>query len=142
MAFHIKRQRPIAPELRRLARKEFRNTLEQLDANEPDEDAVHEARKSLKKIRAVLRLVEPEVEGYGEQNEQLRIAAHALAALRDADVTAETIEKLHRHYPTLISGHVATVLTKNVRRRSRSVQARAPRLLGRSRRIVRRMHTI
>lgn len=58
--------------------------------------AIHEARKSLKKTRALLRLVRPALgDGvYRAENAALRDAAAQLSATRDADVLVATVDKL------------------------------------------------
>ncbi|MEA2297262.1 MAG: hypothetical protein QOF77_198, partial [Solirubrobacteraceae bacterium] len=63
-------------------------------------DAVHEARKSIKKTRALLRLVRPGLPKrvYRSENRTLRDAARLISGARDADVMVETVEKLaERH---------------------------------------------
>ena len=70
------------------------DTLRDL-SKDPDE-AVHDARKDLKKLRALLRLVR---DGLGEvryrkENRALRNAGRALAHFRDAAVRVELVEKL------------------------------------------------
>jgi len=140
VAFHIRNGRSIERELGRLARDEFRTALEQLGESHPDEEAIHDARKSLKKIRAVLRLVEPALGSeYRDQNEQLRAAAHSLGALRDADVTAATIEALQGRYSTVITESMARQVEGNLRRRHRGLETREPRLVNRATPVLRRL---
>jgi CHAD domain-containing protein len=132
MAFHIKRRRPIDRELQRLARNEFETALEELNQTEPDDDAIHEARKCVKKLRSLLRLVEPALDDFSEQNEQLRAAGHELAALRDVDASAETVAMLRGRYPTVITKRLATELVDELQRRGRHIDARAPRMVTRA----------
>lgn len=79
-----------------------------LASRTPSDESIHDARKSVKKIRSVLRLLQDELGSVGDREEKrLREAAHALSALRDADATAETLETLHGRYPTVVDGAVA-----------------------------------
>jgi len=59
---------------------------------------VHEARKSLKRLRALARLLRPVLadEDYRRENEALRDAARHLAGARDAEVIALTLDRLAR----------------------------------------------
>ena len=63
-------------------------------------EAVHEARKSLKKARALLRLVRPGLPKrvYRRENRALRDAARLVAGARDADVMVATVEVLAERY--------------------------------------------
>jgi CHAD domain-containing protein len=67
-------------------------------AHEPDgrEKAVHEARKSLKQARAMLRLVRPALSrrAFADDNAALRDLGRRLAPARDAWVRVETLDEL------------------------------------------------
>jgi CHAD domain-containing protein len=67
-------------------------------------EAVHDARKRLKKTRSLLRLARPGLRkrDYRAQNAALRDAGRALSGARDADVMVETVEKLGERF----AGHV------------------------------------
>ena len=58
--------------------------------------AVHSARKSVKKVRAVLRLVRPHLKtkAYRRETAALRDAAHLLGSARDAEVLADLVDRL------------------------------------------------
>ncbi|MEA2279042.1 MAG: hypothetical protein QOC78_4002 [Solirubrobacteraceae bacterium] len=59
-------------------------------------EAIHEARKSLKKARSLLRLVRRDLDppAFRRESRALRDAGRALSGLRDADVMRETFEHL------------------------------------------------
>jgi CHAD domain-containing protein len=71
------------------------------EAGSIPEEAVHNARKDIKKLRALLRLVRGELgKGvYQRESACLREAAAALAGLRDADVMVATLEGLELDEP-------------------------------------------
>jgi len=80
MAFRLDKGAPTTDGLRRVVRKEFRKSLKALSA-QPDREAIHQARKSVKKIRSVLRLVREDLgRAYAKENRRLRTAAHCLSA--------------------------------------------------------------
>jgi CHAD domain-containing protein len=61
----------------------------------PDRDTgVHEARKALKRLRALLRLVRPELRKprFRDLDRRLRDAGRALAPMRDARVSLDTLD--------------------------------------------------
>lgn len=88
--------------LRRCAREQLEDAIEQLERRRAADPvvAVHEARKSLKKTRAVLRLAQPELDkrSYRRENRSLRDAGRAVSAVRDGDVMVETLDGLRRRY--------------------------------------------
>lgn len=68
--------------------------LQHCEAENRDE-AIHEARKSLKKIRGALRLVRPALgETYREENEYFRDLGRGLSDIRDAQAIGEVFEAL------------------------------------------------
>lgn len=72
--------------------------LQHCQAENRDE-AIHEARKSLKKIRGALRLVRPALgETYREENEYFRDLGRGLSDIRDAQAIGEVFEALAQGY--------------------------------------------
>lgn len=70
------------------------------DSEVSRDEAVHEARKSMKRIRALLRLVREEIgeEVFDRENVCYRDAARKLAPLRDSAVMVETLDLIHSRY--------------------------------------------
>jgi CHAD domain-containing protein len=84
MSFELRREQSLRKNLRRMVRKQLDYALEQLseDHKGPRDEAVHEARKCFKKIRAVLRLVRPEIGEKTYRMGDLLGDDHDLAVLR------------------------------------------------------------
>lgn len=85
--------------LRRIALGRAEKALEELRraGREADpSDPIHEARKDLKKLRAVVRLVRDELgdDLYREENHRYRDAGRRLSSARDAEVKLETLDAL------------------------------------------------
>jgi CHAD domain-containing protein len=102
MAFAFKPNQSVAKGVARIASKEMEDSLEMLGDQRPvsRDEAVHEVRKSFKKIRAVLRLVRPIIgeRCFQEENSVFRDAARPLTEVRDAQILIETIDNLRNHF--------------------------------------------
>jgi len=95
--------------VRACAREQLAGAAERLERAEEDPvTAVHEARKHLKKVRALLRLVRPAIgnAAYRRENDALRELGLALSGARDADVRVATVEKLAEHAAGRLSAEV------------------------------------
>ena len=123
MAFRL-RHRRLDRDLQRLVRKQLDDAIERLDpldAEALSETVIHEARKSIKKVRAIVKLLkDPLGPWYSKANSRLRKAAARLGTIRDSDVAGETLQGLR-----------STVLT-------RSLESQVGKGLDRHRRVVRR----
>ncbi len=100
--FRLDPTRPVT-EVRRVARDRVRTALGRLRNSPPENrsEAIHDARKDMKKMRAVLRLVRADLgkQTFRAENHRYRDAARLLSGARDADVMVETIESLAGDYP-------------------------------------------
>jgi CHAD domain-containing protein len=93
--------------LRRIALGRMNHAIDELggkSASSPEE-AVHEARKDMKKLRAVLRLARGELgdDVYRRENDCFRDAGRRLSGVRDADVMLDTLKTVRGSYPALRS---------------------------------------
>jgi CHAD domain-containing protein len=99
--YRLRRREPLAYGVRRVARGRLESAVERLrDADLDEVEAVHEARKDLKKLRSVLRLVRPVLgdDDYRPENERYRDAARRLSGARDAQALAETVSALEARF--------------------------------------------
>jgi CHAD domain-containing protein len=89
------------PGLRRIAHEQIGKALDHLrqPGDDPDE-AIHEARKHFKKIRAIMRLVRDELGSsiYKRENVTYRDAGRRLSDMRDSYVKVETLDDLEDEY--------------------------------------------
>jgi CHAD domain-containing protein len=97
-AYRLKEGQPLPESLARIAAGRIEHAVEELRGKTDDgpEEAVHEARKDMKKLRALLRLVRDEIgdETYRVENATFRDAARRLSSVRDADVMLATLDSL------------------------------------------------
>ncbi len=92
--------------MQKVVRKELGKIIRQLAGNGPEHsgEALHAARKGLKKVRAVLRLLREPLSQriFRRENSRLREAARALSPRRDAEVLAKTLARFqHSHGRTV-----------------------------------------
>jgi CHAD domain-containing protein len=110
--YRLKRGEPLPEGIARIARGRIDDAIDELSgetASSPEE-AVHNARKDLKKLRALLRLARGELgtSVYQRENACFRDAAAGLSGVRDADVMLVTLDKLELDEP--VSGPVRQAL--------------------------------
>lgn len=99
MSFELAHEESLAENAARLARTRLDRilgALASLDEAPPSAEAVHESRRDLKKLRALLRLARTSLGGetYRLENAAYRDAARLLSAVRDAGVLLHTFDKL------------------------------------------------
>jgi len=97
MSFELIGAEPLGPGLRRILLDEAGAAATGLEsgAGTDLDEAAHEARRSLKKCRAVLRLARPSIGPlYGEANAHLREVGRSLSDVRDQRVLVSTLESL------------------------------------------------
>ena len=104
MAFRLKPGRSARKQFARIIRKELERAADEMQQATHQIDAVHNARKRVKKIRAILHLLRSSLgHAYRTYNGQLRTVAHQLSAPRDADAALEIMRAVHIHYPRLVT---------------------------------------
>lgn len=99
MAYRLKHAESVPDGVKRIARAEIRSAVQYLRGRGgiSRDDAIHEARKSIKKTRALLRLVRPELgDVYESESASLRDAGQKLSRLRDLGALITTFDKLKK----------------------------------------------
>lgn len=100
-SYRLRYDEDVAQGTRRIARGRCETAMERLRGEGDPGEAVHEARKDMKKLRSLLRLVRGGLgdDLYRAENERYRYVAHLLAGARDAEVKLATLSALRRRYP-------------------------------------------
>ena len=110
-AYRLNEGEPLPEGIARIARGRIDHALDELggETASTPEEAVHEARKDMKKLRALLRLVRAEIgeKAYRRESDGFRDAARELAGVRDADVMLATLSALEERYPEHMPADVA-----------------------------------
>jgi CHAD domain-containing protein len=99
---------PLGSALQRMALGQLDLALETLGngVEPPGEKAVHETRKALKRLRALLRLLRSNLgeDTYAREDHLLRDAGRSLAGARDAEVLLGTLDSLIERHPGKLKG--------------------------------------
>ncbi len=122
MAFRVHAGESLTQSLHRLATKELRHAREGMSGRpRPRKEGIHEARKSVKKARAILELIaEDEGAHLGRSEKRVRRVNRTLSGVRDADMLSETLEALRKRHPRIFSDQTLARLRRRVSMRSRN----------------------
>jgi CHAD domain-containing protein len=136
VAYHFKRDESVPEAVRRIAREELESAVDQLGRrrNTSHDEGIHEARKSVKKVRALLRLFQTELGGtYRSESRGLRETGRKLSELRDAGAVIEILDTLKEKYPRELRGHKIDSIRRGLlaRKRQAEEEANLPRILRR-----------
>jgi CHAD domain-containing protein len=150
MSFELHHRKRVNKELKSLTRRQLGRAGRLLaDSNASTfKTAVHESRKSVKKVRAILNVFEQSGAEIPRKDEQrLKRAGRELSALRDAAAIVETFDRVRRRYPTSLSEHTYGILRRGLvragvqqerRARRDGVAAHAARQLDKTRKAAKR----
>ena len=129
MAFELRPGKSTGKDLRRLARKELGRAGDELGvAGTPGAEAIHGARKSVKKVRAILELIETDKgDGLAGSAKRLRAVNRTLSGFRDAEAMIETLDKLHLAHPELCSARAYATVRRQLTARKQAMGRAATR---------------
>jgi CHAD domain-containing protein len=101
MSYRIDPRLPLTSEVRRVAAEEIEAALHHLaGAGDSPDKALHECRKRLKSVRALLRLVKSATRKFVKaENDRYRKVAARLGAPRDAAALIETLDRVAAEFP-------------------------------------------
>lgn len=106
MPYRLKKSESVPQGLRRIVGEELSWAVQQLSTSKKREEAIHESRKAVKKIRGILRLVRSHLgHTYQTENRRFRDIGRRLSELRDAASIIEAFDALlEKHKATLKPG--------------------------------------
>ena len=130
--------------LRRLSLEEFDRAIGGLLGGSDVDVAIHEARKSMKRLRAVLRLIRDELgeDRYRQENDLLRNTARLIAPVRDSAVRLETVSTIRSRFSTHLKRSAFERLEHNLRIRHLDARTRVGEDPETLRRVVRVLHPV
>ncbi len=100
MTYEIRGHQAIPDELLPIWTEEVEFSIQQLEKQRQIETGIHQARKSMKRIRALLRMVRNPLgeKKFTKANFAYRDAARSVSGLRDLTAMEEVLEKLRSRY--------------------------------------------
>jgi CHAD domain-containing protein len=128
MAYRFEAGEPVPDAVRRIVREELESAAGQLSRarGAARDEAIHEARKSIKKSRALLRLMQPELERiYETENVRLRDIGLHLSDSRDAAVMLETLLHLEEKYKDEVGIRACAAVRRALARHRRQTERRS-----------------
>jgi len=111
MTFRLKPGRPLSSELRRIMLRQIDAASAELTSvGDPESDeAIHDARRRVKKVRAVIRLIQPGLgKPYRIVDKDLHDVSRLLAPVADGQGIISTLDELARRYHTRLPRRVVT----------------------------------
>lgn len=119
-SYRLRRDELVPDGIRRIARAQLEGAHEQLDGASERRlgEAVHETRKHLKRLRAVLRLTRDAIgeRTYERENSAFGTAGRRLSEGRDAAVLVQTLEALCERFSGELAPTAATRLREQLER--------------------------
>jgi CHAD domain-containing protein len=130
MSFELHQRKHIEDELAKIVRRQLRNTARGLTtaAGSQFGSAVHESRKSVKKVRAAAAVLEQVGAKLPRKDrKRLRSAARALSRIRDSAAIIDTFDRVRRRYPKQLSEHTYGIFHRALADARNRQEARAQR---------------
>lgn len=121
MSYRMEDHETVPNGIKRIVCEQIDQALEGMRARRGNQDeAVHNARTCLKKIRAVLRLVRDDLNDdvFRQENLCFRDAGRLLSSIRDAAVVIETFDTLVERYAAQLTADGFTALRRSLRQSS------------------------
>lgn len=125
MAYRLKRGESIPEGIRRIVHEETASALSELthSAGKRRDEGIHEARKSIKKIRGLLRLMRPELgRVYRTENTRLGDVGRKLSEIRDATAIIEVFDGLIAKHQNGLQKNTLTPIRKGLEAGKREVE--------------------
>ena len=117
MSFELHQRKHVDDELTKIVRQQLRNAAHALttSAGSQFRSAVHESRKSVKRVRAVAAFLEHAGAKLPRRDRRrLKSAARALSRVRDSTAIIDTFDRVRRRYPKQLPEHTYEILRRGL----------------------------
>lgn len=128
MGFRLKAGQTVSSELRRIVLRQLNRAASELTLiGDPESDeAIHDARRRVKKIRAIIRLVRPVLAADGRRTDpDLRRVSHLLAPVADGQGVIDTLNQLLRRYRGNLPRKTAAAIRSDLIARGKRIDSKA-----------------
>ena len=112
MAFRLTPGADITQNVREIGREQLDRSLSRFSAKDRKGNPVHETRKAMKRLRALLHLVKPAMRksDFRRDEARIKLIARSLSGVRDIQAMEETLAKLEDSEPSSVRSPVLEVL--------------------------------
>jgi CHAD domain-containing protein len=133
--FHLIPGENLSRGLQRICLEQFETSLDTLSSGDDINLAIHELRKSNKRVRALLRMVRPVIgdKVYRAENDALARASRLVSPVRDGKVLIDAVTRLRSRYGHLLAPGVFGGIEERLRTRHERMMNRVvdnPEVLG------------
>jgi CHAD domain-containing protein len=128
VGFRLKSGQSVSSEVRRIVLKQLDLATSELKSiGDPESDeAIHDARRRVKKIRAVIRLVRPVLEkAHRAVDPDLRRVSKLLAPVADGQGVIDTLNQLSRKYHKALPRKTVNAIRSDLIQREKRIDSRA-----------------
>lgn len=127
MAFRLKTGQAVSSDIRRIVLQQLdRATSELTSIGDPESDqAIHDARRRVKKIRAIIRLIRPVLNKGHRADPELRRVSKLLAPVADGQGVIDTLNQLLKRYRRELPRKTAAAIRTDLIDRSRQIDSKA-----------------
>ena len=127
MGFRLKSGQSVSNEIRRIVLQQLdRATSELTSIGDPESDeAIHDARRRVKKIRAIIRLIRPVLDKEHRSDPELRRVSKLLAPVADGQGVIDTLNQLLKRYRRELPPKTAEAIRSDLVERGRRIDSQA-----------------
>jgi CHAD domain-containing protein len=127
VGFRLKSGQSVSNEIRRIVLQQLdRATSELTSIGDPESDeAIHDARRRVKKIRAIIRLVRPVLGKEHRADPELRRVSKLLAPVADGQGVIDTLNQLLKRYRRELPAKTAEAIRADLIDRGRRIDTQA-----------------
>jgi hypothetical protein len=130
MAYRLKRSESVREGVKRIALEELSDAIRRLHSGARN-GVIHEVRKHLKKVRAILRLTKRSMgRMYRAENARLREIGRKLSPVRDAEALIQTVDRVKERRPALSPLRSGLVRHKRSIEKSARMGEQTPKLVA------------
>jgi CHAD domain-containing protein len=128
MAYRLKKGESVPEGVKRIVHEETESAIAELShaSGKKRDEGIHEARKSIKKIRGLLRLIRPELGRiYGAENTRLGDVGRKLSEIRDATAIIEVFDGLAAKHKDALQRNAFISIRKGLEAGKHDMEQRA-----------------
>jgi CHAD domain-containing protein len=127
VGFRLKAGQSVSNEVRRIVLRQLDLAASELvSIGDPESDeAVHDARRRVKKIRAIIRLVRPVLDKQYRSDPDLRRVSRMLAPVADGKGVIDTLNELPHHYRKQLPRKTTAAIRSDLIAREKQIDRKA-----------------